>query len=96
MLLDTSGLLCLHHKKAQFHGQACEYYRAAHRRLTNNYVLAEFIALATVRRLPQQATVAFVIDLLRNPGSTCTFSWKVAGSPSPCWAVMVPAPISDP
>ena len=67
MLLDTSGLLCLHHKGELFHQQACECYRAAHRRLTNNYVLAEFIVLATVRRLPRQAMLAFMVDLLRNP-----------------------------
>jgi predicted nucleic acid-binding protein len=67
MLLDTSGLLCLLHKAEPFHEKACEYYRAAKVRLTHNYVLAEFVALATARRLPRQATLMFVVDLLKNP-----------------------------
>ncbi len=67
MLLDTSGLLCLLHKAEPFHKEACEYYRAAPRRLTHNYVLAEFIALATARRLPRQITLMFIADLLKNP-----------------------------
>ncbi len=53
MLLDTSGLLCLHHKAEPFHDQARPLYKQAHIRLTHSYVLAEFIALATVRRLPR-------------------------------------------
>ena len=67
MLLDTLGLLCLHHKAEPFHAKALESYQTAHQRLTNNYVLAEYIALATARRFPRQLTLAFVTDLLRNP-----------------------------
>ena len=67
MLLDTSGLLCLHHKAEPFHDKALESYRTADRRLTNNYVLAEYVALATARRFPRQLTLAFITDLLRNP-----------------------------
>ena len=67
MLLDTSGLLCLHHKAEPFHAKALESYQTANQRLTNNYVLAEYIALATARRFPRQLTLAFVTDLLRNP-----------------------------
>ena len=67
MLLDTSGLLCLLHKAEPFHKEACEYYRIAPSRLTHNYVLAEFIALATARRLPRQITLTFIVDLLKNP-----------------------------
>ena len=67
MLLDTSGLLCLHHKAEPLHEKAREFYQASPVRLTNNYVLAEYIALATVRRLPRQATLTFVVDLLGNP-----------------------------
>jgi uncharacterized protein len=67
MVLDTSGLLCLLHKAEPLHEKADEYYRAASVRLTHNYVLAEFIALATARRLPRQVALTFVIDLLKNP-----------------------------
>ena len=67
MLLDTSGLLCLLHRAEPFHDQARAAYEAASRRLTHDYVLAELIALATVRRLPRQSVLAFVGDLLGNP-----------------------------
>jgi predicted nucleic acid-binding protein len=52
MLLDTSGLLCLLHKAEPFHDLARALYKEAHVRLTHSHVLAEFVALATVRRLP--------------------------------------------
>lgn len=67
MLLDTSGLLSLLHKAEPFHHKACECYRTAHIRLTHNYVLAEFIALATVRRFPRLAALEFVADLQKTP-----------------------------
>ncbi len=67
MLLDTSGLLCLHHQAEPFHQEACQAYQAAHDRLTHGYVLAEFVALAQARRLPRLAALAFVADLVANP-----------------------------
>ncbi len=67
MLLDTSGLLCLHHQAEPFHQEACRAYRAAHVRLTHGYVLAEFVALAQARRLPRLAALEFVTDLVANP-----------------------------
>ena len=67
MLLDTSGLLCLHHQAEPFHNQACALYNTARIRVTHNYVLAEFVALANVRRLPHLAALTFVVDLLGNP-----------------------------
>ena len=66
MLLDTSGLLCLHHRAELFHEQAREFYQAAPRYVTSNYVLAEYVALATARRFPRQLTLAFVADLLKS------------------------------
>lgn len=39
----------------------------ASRGLTHSYVLAEFIALAQVRRFPRLAALTFVTDLLENP-----------------------------
>ena len=67
MLLDTSGLLCLHHKPEPFHDQARRLYKQARIRLTHSYVLAEFIALATIRRLPRMPALMYINDLLENP-----------------------------
>lgn len=67
MLLDTSGLLCLHHRAEPFHQQACDAYRAGHARLTHGHVLAEFIALCHARRIPRPAALEFIADLEANP-----------------------------
>jgi predicted nucleic acid-binding protein len=67
MLLDTSGLLCLHNRAEPFHAHARTLYHAAQRRLTHNYVLAEFVALANARRLPRMAALSFIVDLVGSP-----------------------------
>jgi predicted nucleic acid-binding protein len=67
MLLDTSGLLCLQHRAEPFHQQAIAAYKVARVRLTHNYILAEFVALANARRLPRLAALSFVADLLQTP-----------------------------
>ena len=67
MLLDTSGLLCLHNRAELFHAQARTFYHAAHVRLTHSYVFAEFVALANARHLPRLAALTFVVDLVGNP-----------------------------
>ncbi|HEV3078228.1 MAG TPA: PIN domain-containing protein [Gemmataceae bacterium] len=67
MLLDTSGLLCLHHRAEPFHDDARAAYQAARVRLTHCYVLAEFVALAHVRHLPRLPALTFLGDLLDNP-----------------------------
>ena len=67
MLLDTSGLLCFHHAAEPQHEEAVALMRAAPIRITHNYVLAEFIALARARRLPCEAVLTFVADLQDNP-----------------------------
>lgn len=67
MLLDTSGLLCLHNRAEPFHMQARRFYQAAHVRLTHSYVLAEFVALAQVRGVPRISTLTFLVDLVNNP-----------------------------
>ena len=66
MLVDTSGLLCFHHRAEPGHAEAVRLFQSAPLRLTHNYVLAEFVALARVRKLPRQATLAFVADLQDN------------------------------
>jgi len=67
MLLDTSGLLCLHNCAEPFHARARTLYYAARGRLTHNDVLAEFVALANARRLPRMAALTFIVDLVGNP-----------------------------
>jgi predicted nucleic acid-binding protein len=66
MLLDTSGLLCLHHRAEPFHAEAVTHYQSAAVRLTHGYVLAESVALAHVRRLPRGPALTFMRDLLDN------------------------------
>jgi predicted nucleic acid-binding protein len=53
MFLDTSGLLCFHHRAEPQHADAVQFVRSAPRRLTHSYVLGEFVALAQARRLPR-------------------------------------------
>lgn len=68
MLLDTSGLLCYLHQNEPQHRDAVQLLDGAETRLvTHNYVLAELIALATVRRFPRSAVLAFMVDLVDNP-----------------------------
>lgn len=57
MFLDTSGLLSLFDADDAFHSGAVDCYRHAERLTTHNYVLAEFVALSTARRLPRAASL---------------------------------------
>ena len=66
MLLDTSGLLCLHNRAEPLHRDARTLYHAAHMRVTHSDVLAEFVALAHARRLPRIAALTFISDLVEN------------------------------
>ena len=67
MLLDTSGLLCLHNRAEPLHMDARTLYQAARICVTHSYVLAEFVALAHARRLPRMAALTFISDLVENP-----------------------------
>lgn len=67
MLLDTSGLLCLHYKTEPLHTQALIKYQKAVTLLTHSYIIAEYVALANARRFPRSSVLAFVVDLLDNP-----------------------------
>ncbi|MEM9155741.1 MAG: nucleic acid-binding protein [Cyanobacteria bacterium P01_F01_bin.33] len=68
MLLDTSGLLCYLHQAEPYHQEAVQLVRDSHQKLlTHSYVLAELIALATVRRFPRPTVLAFVTSLAENP-----------------------------
>jgi uncharacterized protein len=67
MLLDTSGLLCLHHVDEAQHGDAWTLFRAADRKMTHGYVLAEVVALAMVRGLPRRKTLDSLAALMEQP-----------------------------
>ncbi|MBW4693079.1 MAG: hypothetical protein KME27_15100 [Lyngbya sp. HA4199-MV5] len=67
MLLDTSGLLCLHFSSEPLHTQACIDYQKAKVRLTHSYVIAEYVALANARRFSRSSVLDFVVDLLSSP-----------------------------
>lgn len=66
MFLDTSGLLCLQYKTEPFHTQAVTAYKKATTRLTHNYIIAEYVALATARKMPRYSVLTFIVDLLDN------------------------------
>jgi predicted nucleic acid-binding protein len=68
MFLDTSGLLNLLYQTEQFHQTAVSLYSVATHSVTHNLVLAEFVALAQVRRLDRQRCLRFAQDLSVNPG----------------------------
>src|SRR5439155_6150219 len=67
MFLDTSGLLCFHHRAERQHAEAVRLFQSAAVRLTHNYVLSEYVALAHARKLPRQAVLSFVADLQDDP-----------------------------
>lgn len=66
MLLDTSGLLCCFDADEARHVQALEMYNGAPLRLTHNYVLAEFVALAAARNLPRRDALGFATEILTD------------------------------
>ncbi|MCG8586321.1 MAG: PIN domain-containing protein [Pirellulales bacterium] len=65
MLLDTSGLLCYLDASEQRHPRAIELYDSARVRVTHNYVIAEFVALAQARGYPRQLALEFA-DVLAS------------------------------
>jgi predicted nucleic acid-binding protein len=67
MLLDTSGLLCFHHRGEPQHAEAAVFFQTAPTRITHSYILAEFVALTGARRMPRQPALSFVAELHNNP-----------------------------
>lgn len=66
MLLDTSGLMCLFDHRDIRHSNATKHYDSAHRRLSHNYVLAEFVALVIARRAPRVQALRFIDAIVRS------------------------------
>ncbi|MFN8499606.1 MAG: PIN domain-containing protein [Anaerolineae bacterium] len=64
MLLDTSGLLCVLHRDEAQHTQAALLFRSTRAKLIHNYVLAEFVALCTARRIQRNIALAFAQAML--------------------------------
>ena len=67
MLLDTSGLLCYVDASEQRHRDAVELYHSAPSRVTHNYVIAEFVALAQARGYPRELALTFSSVLTSDP-----------------------------
>jgi predicted nucleic acid-binding protein len=68
VLLDTSGLLCFLHQDEPQHKRAVELLaNSSGILLTHNYVLAELVALALVRRFSQSTVLSYISELLNNP-----------------------------
>jgi len=73
MFIDTSGLMCLFDAREHRHPSAIEKYESTTIRLTHNYVLAEFVALAIARRAPFTAALRFVEAI--SSGSEIEVVW---------------------
>lgn len=64
MLIDTSGWLSAYHKDEPQHAEAVKFYDAARFRVTHSYILAEFVPLAQVRKLPRKISLEFTRRIL--------------------------------
>ena len=67
MLLDTSGLLCHQYASEAQHLLAVRLFESSGRKLTHSYVLAEFLALVTARRLNRAQAILFLRQLILHP-----------------------------
>jgi uncharacterized protein len=70
MLIDTSGFFATHSENDKNHLRAIDLYQKARPRLTTNYVLAEYVALALIRGLPHQKVLAFSEEILYEQATT--------------------------
>jgi uncharacterized protein len=66
MLVDTSGLLCLIHRREPQHERAVSLYDSATTRVTHNYIPVEFVSLAKARHVSRQAALDFSERLLND------------------------------
>ena len=67
MLLDTSGLLCHQYSGETHHLLALRLFESSGRKLIHSYVLAEFLALVTARRLNRGQALNFLQNLPLHP-----------------------------
>lgn len=64
MLIDTSGFFALDSVKDRQHEKAKTIYQNSRRRITTNYILAEYVALALIRGFSRGKTLAFSKEVL--------------------------------
>lgn len=67
LFLDTSGLMCLIDDDDFRHQKATEHFKKAKFLLTTNYVLAEFVPLAHVRKLKRENALNFLKTFVLLP-----------------------------
>jgi len=67
VLLDTSGLLFHQYSDEKHHLPALRLFESSNKKLTHSYVLAEFLALVTARRLNRAQALAFLRHLPLHP-----------------------------
>lgn len=67
MLLDTSGLLCCQYASENLHLTALQLFESSSSKLTHSYILAEYLALVTARRLPRHQAILFLQRLQLHP-----------------------------
>lgn len=68
MLIDTSGFFAIHNEEDKYHTLSNEIYQKSRQRITTNYILAEYVALALIRGLPRPVILEFSQEVL-NDGS---------------------------
>ena len=66
MLIDTSAFFSIHDRAKKAHDRAQELYQIAQSRLTTNYILAEYVALALVRVCRAQRLLSSVKRSLKT------------------------------
>jgi uncharacterized protein len=64
IFVDTSGFYDLYNRDQFDHSAAVEYYGSARRRVTSNYVLAEYVAFAEARGSSRSDAVEFSQNVL--------------------------------
>ena len=73
ILIDTSGFFAMHSEKDKNHSLAIDLYRKTRTRLTTNYALAEYVALALIRGLPHSKVLSFSEEVLSD--EAITIAW---------------------
>jgi len=66
MLIDTSGFFSIQDRAGKHHSLAQQLYNEASSRLTTNYILAEYSALALIRGLSMQRVADFSAEILED------------------------------
>ena len=66
MFIDTSGFYSLYNSDQNDHKTAIEYYGSASRRITTNYVLTEYVALADARGSSRSDAIGFSKQVLND------------------------------